>query len=78
MNRLAMFGRRLLDNNEVLTYVVPRQIEPDESVQRRNADLVAAARRSLGARHILVRRIERPGDYWYTKRAEWRDIDARR
>ena len=64
---------------ERFIYVRINDVQPDESVQRRNQDALEQARTYLGDRHILVRRIQRPGDYWYWRdRGFWSDFDARR
>jgi hypothetical protein len=66
----------MLRNDWALDYVRIVDCRPDESIQRRNQDALERARQALGDRHILVRRIDRPGDYW--RAGFWRDFDARR
>ena len=74
---LSMISRFMFDSRGI-EYVQVRQIPADESVRRRNENLAARAREYLGDRHILVRQIDRRGDWWRTRTSNWRAFDDRR
>ena len=78
---LRRFFRNLLSPDTPNVDV--QAVEHDRDLAALHESRLVRALAELGDRHVLVRKFDRPGDYWRTrkqleKRADREDFDARR